>query len=115
MPKSPARPDRPRAAGVRAAMPLRVTRRGRLVLVLLFSALLLAAFSAGRVSSRAAGPHRAQPVQAVVVHRGDTLWSIARRVAPTADPRVVVDRLVRANHLSGSSVRIGQRIVVPGP
>jgi hypothetical protein len=115
MAKSPARFDRPVTAGARAVAPLRVTRRGRLVLLLLLSALLLAAFSVGRVSSRAAGPHRAQPVPAVVVHQGDTLWSIARRIAPATDPRVVVDRLVRANHLPDSSVRVGQRILVAAP
>jgi nucleoid-associated protein YgaU len=32
----------------------------------------------------------------VVVEPGDTLWSIAKRVAPDRDPREVVDALVQA-------------------
>jgi LysM repeat protein len=84
-------------------------------MLVVLSALLLAAFSVGRVSSRAAGPDRpASPAPTVVVHAGDTLWSIARRSAPDVDPRLVVDRIVEANHLTSSTVRVGQRLVVPG-
>ena len=46
-----------------------------------------------------------------VVQRGDTFWSIARRLDPSADPRPLVDRLVAAH---GSPVLyVGERIPLP--
>ena len=48
-----------------------------------------------------------------LVRPGDTLWGIARRLAgPEADPRPVVDALVRANHVMGS-LPVGARLVLP--
>ncbi len=65
----------------------------------------------------ARGEGRQRPVAVVTytVQPGDTLWSIARRVAPDRDPRPVVDGLVDANHLRGS-LQVGQRltVVLPG-
>jgi nucleoid-associated protein YgaU len=98
-------------AGRDARPVLRLTRRGRVVLLLILSALLLGAFSIGRVSSSAAGHRVAQRV--VVVHPGDTLWSIAQHVAPGSDPREVVARIADANGLPTSDVRVGQQLVVP--
>jgi LysM repeat protein len=42
------------------------------------------------------------------VHDGDTLWSIASRVAPDRDPRDEVTRLQRLNHLDGVQLAAGQ-------
>ena len=47
----------------------------------------------------------------VVAEPGDTLWSIARSLSPSADPRPIVAALAEAN--GGETVRIGQQIVVP--
>jgi Tfp pilus assembly protein FimV len=47
----------------------------------------------------------------VVVREGDTLWSIAGRVAPHLDVRVAVDRLVAAN--GGAPLVPGQVLEVP--
>ena len=49
-----------------------------------------------------------------VVREGDTLWSIARRLASGTDPRRVVDELVRANGVDPGSLVPGQTLVVPG-
>ncbi|MFC7573277.1 LysM peptidoglycan-binding domain-containing protein [Klenkia terrae] len=49
----------------------------------------------------------------VVVHSGDTLWSIAEAVAPDTDPRVVVDAIQEANGLSGAGLVPGQVLVLP--
>ena len=47
----------------------------------------------------------------MVAKPGDTLWSMARQIAPGDDPRPVVDALVAAN--GGATVRAGQQIIVP--
>ncbi|HET9005593.1 MAG TPA: LysM peptidoglycan-binding domain-containing protein [Actinomycetes bacterium] len=49
-----------------------------------------------------------------MVEPGDTLWSIARRVAPGRDPRPVVDGLIDANHLRGG-LQVGQELSIPVP
>jgi LysM repeat protein len=47
-------------------------------------------------------------VAAVTVQSGDTLWSIATRVAPNADPRAEVAALQARNHLTGVDLTPGQ-------
>ena len=49
----------------------------------------------------------------VTVSAGDSLWSIAEDVAPSADPRDVVDAIVRLNALDGVTIESGQRIAIP--
>ena len=49
--------------------------------------------------------------QIVVAAPGDSFWSIARTIAPDADPRPVVAALIEAN--GGDSLQIGQQIVIP--
>jgi LysM repeat protein len=68
-------------------------------------------FMLGQVSSSSAA---GQPVtNTVVVHSGDTLWSIAARVAPQRDPRGVVAQLMVLNHLHGAVLEVGERLSVP--
>ncbi len=46
--------------------------------------------------------------QTTTVQRGDTLYGIARRTG------VSVRRIKQANNLAGDSIRIGQRLIIPG-
>ena len=90
---------------------LHLTRRGRTVLVLV---LLLTAFSLRQAHSDAATTR--DPVQIATqttVHQGDTLWSVAQRVAPDRDPREIVFQLRRLNGLSGATLLVGQQLLVP--
>jgi len=48
----------------------------------------------------------------VTVQPGDTLWSIAQRAEPKADPRLVVDQLRKANHLNSVVLSPGQTLKV---
>jgi Tfp pilus assembly protein FimV len=64
--------------------------------------------------ARGDGPERPAPRVHYVVQPGDTLWSIARQVAPGRDPRPVVDALVEANDLHGG-LQVGQELTVPVP
>jgi LysM repeat protein len=50
---------------------------------------------------------------AVVVQPGQTLWSIALRAEPAADPRVIVSQIMEFNALSNDVVAPGERLWVP--
>jgi Tfp pilus assembly protein FimV len=81
-----------------------------LAIVLVIAAFLLVAPGLARGD----GPERPARQVTYVVEPGDTLWSIARRVAPGHDPRPVVDALVEANDLHGG-LQAGQELSVPVP
>ena len=94
---------------------MRLTRRGRalaraLAIVLVVAVFLLVAPGLARGD----GPDRPEPRVTYVVEPGDTLWSIARRVAPGRDPRPVVDGLIKANDLRGG-LQAGQELSIPVP
>lgn len=91
---------------------LRLTRRGRLVVVCGVLALLLAVgFTLGRVSASSAAPTRS-PLTATV-RVGDTLWSLATRAQPRRDPRTVVAQLRAINHLPSDRLEAGQQLALP--
>ena len=48
-----------------------------------------------------------------VVRPGDTLWSIATRLAPSTDPRIVVDAITSANGLDPSDLVPGHELSIP--
>jgi nucleoid-associated protein YgaU len=94
------------------APPLRLTRRGVLALTAAVATLggvlvWLAALSAPEPAAAPAAP------RAVTVQVGDTLWSIATRVAPDSDPVAEVAALQRRNELSGAALTPGQVLRVP--
>ena len=62
-------------------------------------------------ASAGANPYPGAAVPVVVVHRGDTLWSIARRLHPRGDLRNTVARLSHARMRSGA-LAVGERIPV---
>ncbi len=126
-------PSRPATA--RPAAPLRLIEGGRSrsvqlqrrtflrrrVLVAVVAAVVLfvvvqlagAAISAFTVES---APTRPIAGESYRVESGDTLWAIAQRLEPDADPRGVVDRLIQANPdaVTGQGMlRAGQVLVLP--
>jgi hypothetical protein len=93
----------------------RLTRRGRVLVRVLAIVLVVAVFLLVAPGlARGDGPNRPAPRVTYVVEPGDTLWSIARRVAPGQDPRPVVDRLIEANDLHGG-LQAGQELSIPVP
>jgi nucleoid-associated protein YgaU len=101
-----ARLDRP--SGVR------LTRRGRAVVVVIA---LMAVFAVLALRSAPAAStdvvHHSR-TKTVVVTPGDTLWDIARRVDPAADPRDVIAEIEDLNSLSSDGVlHVGQPLFVP--
>ncbi|MGZ4618095.1 MAG: LysM peptidoglycan-binding domain-containing protein, partial [Frankiaceae bacterium] len=65
-----------------------------MVLILLTTCLVAVAFGAGRAS---ATPARPAGLSTVVVQRGDTLWSIAARIAGDGDIRETVEQITALN------------------
>jgi LysM domain len=103
--------------GVSRAVParqprLRLTRRGRVVLVVLIA--LLAAGLAAALSTAARAADPAGPPAVAVVQPGDTLWSVAARHRPSADPFSVIEEIRRLNGLDGYVVHPGQALALPG-
>jgi nucleoid-associated protein YgaU len=111
------RPASPiRAAQVRSARrpsALRLTRRGRCVAVFVITLLALATFSIGRTAVGASPSSAGPALTQVTVQPGDTLWAIAKRVAPGDDPRDTIHRILEINGLHDSAVQAGQRLGVP--
>jgi LysM repeat protein len=88
-----------------------VSRTRKLVFVLGITAALLAPGMA-RVAARQTHP---VPLRLVhVVRSGETLWQIARAVAPGDDVTATVDRLMASNHLRSPVLRPGQPLYLPG-
>jgi hypothetical protein len=97
-------------------VPLRLTRRGRIVVRVLAGAALLLVVAVGALAGRPAlaGPETsATPVADHVVRPGETLWGIAGEVAPSADRRDTVAQIIKLNGLDSAQVTAGQRLSVP--
>lgn len=97
---------------------LRLTVRGRRVIASLVSVpvvflLSLVILSGGGALASGEAGAPAGTFAEVTVMPGDTLWSIAESVAPEADPRDVIDEIVRLNALSSGSLVAGQSLALP--
>ena len=94
--------------------PVRLTRRGRVVVVLAaLAALLVGGFTLGHAPSQASGRvHQVAP-RTITVQPGETLWGVAARIAPRVDPRLVVAQIQQLNHLHSPQLLAGMQLVVP--
>jgi LysM domain len=102
---------------------LRLTRRGRVVLAMLglVAAVAVSVLAWLAVAGQAhASSHVQQPgrppvsgVERVVVRPGDTLWSIAVRAQPSADPRAVIAQISEINALASPAIQAGEVLWVP--
>ncbi|MFB9653155.1 LysM peptidoglycan-binding domain-containing protein [Pseudarthrobacter oxydans] len=108
-------PERPAALP-----PLRLTRRGRIVLIgiplVLLAALLLSLagfFNSPAKASDSAADLETTSAVTVTVQPGQSLWGIAATVAPERDARDVVADIVQLNNLSAGAVFPGQQLFVP--
>lgn len=97
---------------------LRLTVRGRRVLAVLASlpaviAVSIAIVSGGGAIASAERAPSGVTFETVTALPGDTLWSIAGDIAPDADPRDVVDAIMRLNAMSSARLDVGQVIALP--
>lgn len=92
---------------------LRLTRRGRLVLVALAAA-LLAPFATWGSTAVADAPGTGAEVRVHAVQPGETLWGFAAELAgPGEDLRPVMDRIAELNDLPTGALRSGQVLLLP--
>jgi len=99
------------------AMERTYVRRRRTVAVVgtALVAVLMSPLAAGAVRRGEPSAPAAQqvPTQVVVVHSGDTLWSIAQRARPGDDPRVVTGEIAAVNGVQPGALTVGSSLVVP--
>lgn len=98
-----------------AAPRVRLTRRGRVTVVLGALAVIVAlmvAFGSGTAATSEAGV--IVDTTTITVQPGQTLWSIAAAANPGGDIRDTVDDIVRLNSLAdGQSLQMGTPLAVP--
>jgi hypothetical protein len=97
---------------------LRLTTRGRRFLVALIALPLAGILAFGAINGGAAVASRDDGAPSgafteVTVMAGQSLWSIAQEVAPSADPRDVVAAIARLNAIDPASLAAGQRLAIP--
>lgn len=107
------RAAQPRRRAARAgSVRMRLTRRGRAVVLALAVAL---AFAVGAIAgqAQAASGESDLVTETVVVAPGQTLWEIADGVAGDEDVRDVIALIERINELDSSALAVGQVLQVP--
>jgi hypothetical protein len=98
---------------VSAVRPARLTRRGRLAVTLALVVVSTGLLGLVQPQAFALGRGDGPATQRITVHPGETLWAIADRVAPDADPRSTIAALESMNHLTSSTVPAGSVLLVP--
>jgi hypothetical protein len=114
--RKPRSARRARAVKQRPATPKRVrlTRRGRLTLVLTFLTVALALmvpFGGWATATLTGGSP--EPVRIVEVQPGDTLYGIAGDLAKPGHIREMIHRIQELNSLPGGQIAEGQKLAVP--
>ena len=95
---------------------LRLTRRGRVVFTTLAALPLVIAalvFSLNGGTAWGSLEGSSTSFEYVTVESGQSLWQLAEQLAPAADPRDVIDALMRLNGLSSADVYAGQELAIP--
>lgn len=92
----------------------RLTRRGRLVVVL--AALLLLLVCGVVIAARSVATEEMgtpEPTRVVMVGTGQTLWDISAGLAGDGDVRAEMSHITELNHLDSGMLIAGQRLRVP--
>ena len=93
--------------------PLRLTRRGRVVVLTLLALIACAASVVLFTTASRASSDPSAPAPTITVRPGDTLWGIASAVRPGRDARESVAELCELNHLTGYDLQPGQVLTLP--
>ncbi|MFM9877943.1 MAG: LysM peptidoglycan-binding domain-containing protein [Rhodoglobus sp.] len=95
---------------------LRLTKRGRAVLMFLAATpLVIGALFFALNGGGATASHEGSAIgfEYVTVESGQTLWQLAETLAPAADPREVIAEIMQLNLLESADVYAGQELAVP--
>ena len=94
-----------------------LNRRGRLArtLVVLSLAIVAASVAGGQAGANTSQSQRssANTFITVTVAPGDTVWSLANRVAPAGEAGALVSAIIEINSLGSGDVEAGQKIRIP--
>ncbi|MGO4255673.1 LysM peptidoglycan-binding domain-containing protein [Marmoricola sp. RAF53] len=93
---------------------VKLTRRGRIVVLLTFLACAFAvmvAFGGWATATHDSGTQ--ESVRVVEVEPGDTLYDIAGRIAEPGKVREMVHHIQQLNSLPSAGLQVGQKIAVP--
>jgi LysM domain len=98
--------------------PLRLTRRGRVVIAiaaaLLVTMVSLLLAGVAQATNHGPSPRAArQNLVQVIVRPGQSLWSVAESADPDQDTRAVIQQIIDLNSLNGDTVLAGQQLWVP--
>ena len=103
-----------RASSTQPAGSVRLTRRGRLVVLVAALLVVLAlGFALASHSAATERPGTAEPTRVIMVGSGDTLWDIAADIVPDGDVRSMMEEISHLNALDNSMLVAGQQLVVP--
>lgn len=99
---------------------VRLTPRGKVVFggIAAALALVVSFIIASPLAGAELESSRSVSAQSVVFEyesllAGETLWSFAERIAPSADPRIFIDDVLEFNALSSTAVKPGQVLAIP--
>jgi LysM repeat protein len=93
---------------------LRMTKRGRAVLLTLVATpVVIAALAFGINAGAAMGTSSSAPLAKITVVGGETLWGVAKEIAPNADPRDVIADVMSVNRLNSADIYPGERLSIP--
>jgi LysM repeat protein len=93
---------------------LRMTKRGRAVLLTLVAVpLVTAALAFGINAGGATATSSSTPLTKITVVNGETLWGVAKQIAPNSDPRDVISDLMSVNRLDSADIYPGEQLSIP--
>jgi len=105
-----------RAAAATRPAPMRLTRRGRIIVgTLIALPIVVGAYFVG-MGATSAGADSAVSTASfeyVTVMPGDTLWAIAGNLADGGDTQAVISSIVELNQLDSMTVQPGQQLAIP--
>ncbi|WP_107764635.1 LysM peptidoglycan-binding domain-containing protein [Nocardioides terrigena] len=103
-----------RTARTSSRSSVRLTRRGRVVVLLASLALvLMAGFFLGSVAVGTNEAGQAPATEIVMVEPGQSLWSIASDLTDSGDVRTTMREIERLNALDTVALSAGQKLRVP--
>jgi LysM repeat protein len=75
--------------------------------------LVIAALVLGINAGQATATTSSTPLAKMTVVGGDTLWSVAKEIAPNSDPRDVIADIMNVNRLQSAVLQPGETLRIP--